>query len=310
MSGFDLFAYAVVAVTWGGSWYVATHQLGPVPVETSIAYRFLLGALFLVPWLLAGRKGMRMLSARDHAWIAAQGVLLFSASYWCFYLALEVLTSGLVAVLFCMIVIANACNQSLFFKHPLERRVLLAAVMGISGTGLIFAPELRAELWEEEGGLAALSAVQGLQGVGLMLLAVWLSSLGNMISLRNSRAGIPDSIATTCSMGYGGVVMLAMAWALNGSLAFEMTAEYVLSLLYLGLIGSSLIFALYLGLIARIGAARGAYVTVLIPVVALTISSLFEGFQWNAGALAGVVLILVGNLLILSRGGRRRDEQV
>ena len=303
MSGFDLFAYAVVSLTWGLSWHVATYQLGPVPVENSVAYRFLLGALFLLPWLLASRGAARRLSARDHGWVALQGALLFSGCYWCFYLSLEVLTSGLVAVLFCMIVIANAYNQVLFFKHPLERRVLVAAVMGIAGVGLIFAPEL----WAVDVNFGVL------KGVGLMMLAVVLASLGNMVSLRNSRAGIPAATATTWSMGYGGALMLLGCLAKNGAPAFEMTAAYILSLLYLSLIGSALIFALYLGLIARVGAAKGAYVTVLTPLVALTISSLFEDFEWQLEAGGGVVLILLGNLLILSRGtaqpARRGDEQ-
>ena len=293
MSGFDLFAYAVVSITWGGSWYVATYQLGVVPVENSVAYRFLLGALFLLPWMLARRGGANRLSARDHGWIALQGALLFSSCYWCFYLSLEVLTSGLVAVLFCMIVIANAYNQALFFKHPLEPRVLVAAIVGIAGVGLIFAPEL----W------AVNANFDTLKGVGWMTLAVCLASLGNMVALRNNRAGIPAATATTYSMGYGGVLLLLACLLKNGAPAFEWSVPYILSLLYLSLIGSALIFALYLGLIARVGAAKGAYVTVLTPLVALTISSLFEDFEWRLEAGGGVLLILFGNLLILTRSG-------
>ena len=298
MSRFDLFAYAVVALTWGGSWHVITYQFGAVPIETSLGYRFLLGALFLLPLLLANRGKHSALSRRDHLWMALQGALVFGLSYWIFYLAVGAMTSGLVAVVFCLLTIFNACNQSLFFKYPFERKVLLAIGMGLVGMGLIFAPDLRAL----EGNFTNLSL---LLGIGWALLATWLASLGNMISLRNSRAGIPPSVFTTYSMGYGGALMLAVGLLHDGAFAFEMTAGYVLSLLYLSVLASSLAFVLYFGLIARIGAARGAYVTVLIPLVALLVSSLFEDFRWGAETIGGVVLILCGNILILSKRRKR-----
>ena len=292
MSRMDLIGYGLVVLIWGGSWHVIIYQFGPVPVENSLAYRFLLGALFLAPLLLIGRGRRPALSLYDHLWIALQGMLLFGLGYWIFYLAVGSMTSGLVAVVFSLLTIFNAFNQCLFFGLPLERRVLAAAVMGFVGVGLIFAPDLRGV----KGDLALL------QAIGWSLLATWLASLGNMISLRNSRAGIPATVFTAYGMGYGGALMLLVGVLENGAPVFEMTAEYVLSLLYLSALASSAAFALYFGLIARIGAARAAYAAVLMPLVALIISSLLEDFSWGPEAGAGIVLVLLGNVLALSRG--------
>lgn len=298
MGRLDLLSYALVTLGWGGSWYVITYQFGGVPTETSIAYRFLLGALFLLPFMLAvqhRQKRKQTLTLTDHLWMATQGALVFGISYWIFYLGVDVLTSGLIAVLFCLITIINACNQSLFFKFPLEGKVLLAAALGIFGVALVFAPDLQ----------SLQGSPETLQAVLLVLLATYFASLGNMIHLRNDRAGIPALTATTYAMAYGGALMLIYAYVQNGELNFDTTTPYILSMLYLSAIASSLAFTLYFGMIARIGAARGAYVAVLIPIVALTISYLFEDFKWSLEASLGIVFILAGNLLILAKPFRR-----
>ena len=294
MSRLDLIGYGLVVLIWGGSWHVITHQFGQVPVETSLAYRFLLGALFLAPLLLVAARGRPALSLYDHLWIALQGILVFGLSYWIFYLAVGSMTSGLVAVVFSLLTIFNACNQSLFFGLPLERRVLAAAMVGIVGIGAVFASDLRAV--EADPVL--------LKAVGWSLLATYLASLGNMVALRNSRAGIPAPVFTAYGMGYGGALMMLLCVLENGVPVFEMTAEYVLSLLYLSVLGSSLAFVLYFGLIGRVGAARAAYVAVPIPLVALVVSSLLEDFSWGPEAGVGIVLVLLGNVMVLSR--RRR----
>jgi EamA-like transporter family. len=57
----------------------------------------------------------------------------------------------------------------------------------------------------------------------------------------------------------------------------------------------------YLTLLGRVGVERAAYATLIFPLVALGISTIFEGYQWTAYAVIGIVLILGGNLLILKR---------
>jgi drug/metabolite transporter (DMT)-like permease len=58
-------------------------------------------------------------------------------------------------------------------------------------------------------------------------------------------------------------------------------------------------FGAYLTLLGRIGADRAAYATVLFPLVALAISTVVEDYAWTPIALAGVALVLTGNLLVL-----------
>jgi len=79
--------------------------------------------------------------------------------------------------------------------------------------------------------------------------------------------------------------------------ALEPSTRYVGALLYLAIPGSVIGFTAYLLLVGRIGPDRAAYSTVLFPIVALTISTIYEGYHWTPTALAGLALVLAGNLL-------------
>jgi drug/metabolite transporter (DMT)-like permease len=84
-------------------------------------------------------------------------------------------------------------------------------------------------------------------------------------------------------------------------LGFEPTMPYVLSLLYLAVLGSILAFAAYLTLLHRVGAARAGYIGVMVPIVALVISAAFEGFRWHALTWLGIAVSVTGNVIVLRR---------
>jgi drug/metabolite transporter (DMT)-like permease len=73
------------------------------------------------------------------------------------------------------------------------------------------------------------------------------------------------------------------------------------ALLYLALFGSVIAFGAYFTLVGRIGAGKAAYSTLLFPLVALTISTVYEGYVWHSNAVIGLALILVGNLVMFAR---------
>jgi drug/metabolite transporter (DMT)-like permease len=102
-------------------------------------------------------------------------------------------------------------------------------------------------------------------------------------------------------MGYGAILMLIIALITGTPFRFELTPAYITSLVYLSVFGSILAFGAYLTLLGRIGADRAAYSSLLFPLVALVISTLFEGYRWSIPALLGVLLVLGGNFLVLSR---------
>jgi drug/metabolite transporter (DMT)-like permease len=102
----------------------------------------------------------------------------------------------------------------------------------------------------------------------------------------------------------GASVLTLGALALGMPFTAEPSARYLGSLLYLAIPGSVIAFTAYLVLVGRIGPDRAAYSTVLFPIVALTVSTVFEGYHWTAPALCGLALVLGGNLLAFMPSAR------
>ena len=284
------FIYAIVVLIWGTTWFVIKFQLGVVAPEISLVYRFGLAAVCVFAFAKVTGNSLR-LSWRDHRFVALQGATLFCLNYWMTYLSTQYLTSGLVAVLFTSIIFFNIVNGRMIFGMPIERRVLLAAGAGVLGVGLLFLPELK----------AAFHNPTIAHGAVLALTATYVASLGNMAASRNTLAGLPVVTVNAYGMAYGALGLAVIA-ALRGTpVAFDPRLPYVLSLLYLSLAGTSLAFGLYLALIKRIGASRAAYTSVLFPVIALVVSTLFERYQWSLPAILGLAVLIAGNALALRR---------
>lgn len=242
-------------------------------------------------WLLLRGRFNNLPSGRDLLFVCAQGVMLFSLNYWLFYLASNHLTTGLVAVIFSLITIMNIGNQQIFFTMPVNRRTLLASIIGIAGLILVFYPEFT----------NVNSSDNLLYAIALGVVATWCASVGNIISVRNSRNGLPVMRTNMIGMFAGAMCMTVVATASNHPPAIDTSLQYLGSLFYLAIFGSIVAFGCYLTLIHRIGADKGAYAGVAFPIVALLISTWFEDFTWTFPALVGVVLIVLGNVLVLSK---------
>jgi len=286
--------YAVVVLIWGTTWYAIKFQLGVVAPEISLVYRFALAAICVFIYARATGSPLK-LSLRDHRMVALQGATLFCLNYWMTYLSTQYLTSGLVAVLFTSIIFFNVVNGRLIFRTPVERRVLLAAATGVIGVALLFLPELQAALHEPTI----------THGAVLALAATYVASLGNMAASRNTQAGLPVVTVNAYGLAYGTVGLGVIAAVRGTPVAFDPHWPYVLSLLYLSLAGTSLAFGLYLALIKRIGASRAAYTSVLFPVVALVVSTLFEDYRWSPIAVFGLAVLVAGNALALGRRAQK-----
>jgi len=286
--------YAIVVLIWGTTWYAIKFQLGVVAPEISLVYRFGLAAICVFIYAKLVGSPLR-LSWREHFFVALQGLTLFCLNYWMTYQATQFLTSGLVAVLFTSIILMNLVNARFFFGVPVEVRVLLAALAGAFGVALLFLPELQAAMGDR--------AV--IHGALLALGATYLASLGNMAAMRNTQGGMPVVSANAYGMAYGTVGLAAIALIRGTPVNFDPSWPYVVSLLYLSLAGTALAFGLYLVLLKRIGPSRAAFTSVLFPVVALAVSTAFEGYRWNLPAFIGLAVLVAGNALALSRRARQ-----
>ena len=237
-------------------------------------------------------------SPSQHAYMALQGLTLFSINYILVYVAELYVASGLVAIIFSLIVFFNVFNAAIFLGDPIRPRVLLGAMIGILGLALVLLPGL------EGGGVGDRFTL----GLGLALAATAVASIGNITSARNQRNDLPVIQTNAYGMGYGALITLGIAALTGAQFSFDSSPQYVLSLIYLAVFGSVIAFGSYLTLLGRIGPDRAAYIMVLFPIVALALSTLFEGLTWSPAAFAGVALVLLGNAIALTRSRRRLVE--
>jgi drug/metabolite transporter (DMT)-like permease len=289
----SLVLFAVPAFIWGTTWLVIKYQLGLVEPEVSVAWRFALAAALLLGWCRLRGIPLRF-ALRDHLGLAGLGALLFGLNYVLVYRAEGTLTSGLVAVLFAFMVFWNLLGARLFFGTPAPGAVLAGAVLGVSGVGLLFWPEL--------SGLRADAGL--LTGVAYAVAGTLVASAGNLVSQRLFAGGLAVVPGTAFAMGYASLLVAGWCAARGVPFAFDTRAPYLLSLLYLSVLGSVVAFVAYLTLLQRIGAGRAGYTTAVIPVVAMLASTLFEHYRWTAPAAAGMVLVLAGTVLVLRARAR------
>ncbi len=282
--------YLITVLIWGSTWLAIKFQLGIVPPALSIVYRFTIAAGILWLYTTFRRLPMRF-SRRQHAFMALQGFFLFSLNYILIYLAEGTLTSGLVAIVFSGIVITNVIFSAIILKDPIRFRVILGGVIGLLGLVFVFWPELRS--FDLSSGRAL--------GLTFAICATLSASLGNIVAARNQRSGLPVLQSNTLGMTYGTIFTLLLVLFQGTELTFDPSASYIISLAYLALFGSVIAFGTYLTLLGRIGPGRAAYVTILYQIVALALSTIFEDLIWNLQAVFGVVLILAGNVIAISK---------
>jgi len=279
--------YITTVLIWGTTWLAIYWQLGDVPIVVSVFYRFALGAVLLLPAVLFFNKA-RVTNLKDHGFLVLLGACLFCLNFICFYNATRYMPSGLVSVIFSLATIYNAVNGRIFYKEKISNKVVIAAIVGFVGLSLLF--------WNELAGQNDIR--QLLLGVGLAGLGTLFFSFANMISRRNSQAGVKPIVANAFGMFYGSVFLLIIITVSGTEIVVPSTGQYILALIYLSVFGSIVAFTTYFLLIERIGANRAAYATVLFPIIALILSSIYEGYIWTWTSYIGLVFTLGGIILI------------
>ena len=284
----DVAAILICTLAWGTTWYAITLQLGVVDPVISVTYRFTLAAVLLFAWCLVRGESLALTRAQ-HAAAFGVGVSTFTINYALVYLAEQWVTSAVVAIVFAAMAFMNLIGFRIAFGQRASMLAWIAALLGIAGICLLS--------WEEV--MSANFDTLAMTGIGLTLLGVAASVVGNIYARRGELAGSTIAASTGWAMAYGAGVLAIFALITGKTWAFEFTPAYIFSLLHLSLIGSVIAFLVYYGLARRRGYALASYISALAPLVAMVVSTLFEGKTWGLLALGGVALVLFGQFLLL-----------
>jgi drug/metabolite transporter (DMT)-like permease len=284
----DLAATTTCAVVWGTSWYVITLQLGVVDPITSLVYRFSLAAAVLFLWCRVRGEAVG-LSLEQHKAAAGVGLFSFTIDYSFTYFAEAHVVSAIVAVVFAALAFVNLVVFRIVLRRSAPRHAWAAAALGILGVALLSEHEI----------VEASVNVDVLHGLAMAFAAVVAAAFGNLSARRGERAGAPLHSSLAWSMGYGALLLALFAVVTRRPWNFDFRPVYVVSLLYLALAASVLAFVLYFGIARRRGYTTASYVLALTPLLAVTMSTLFEGKQWSVVSASGIALVLVGQWLVL-----------
>ena len=291
--------YVATVLIWGTTWFAIEFQLGTVAPEVSIVYRYAGASMLLFAWSRYRGLNIRF-RLQDHARFVLLGILLFGVNYVLAYRAQIYITSALTAIAFSTMVWMNIINARIFFGVRAGRRVLFGALLGVAGIFTLFAPQV------SEFSLTDAVFYGSVLAVGGAVLA----SFGNMVSQAAQKRDLPVIQSNAWGMLYGAIVSAIIAANGGYSFSFDWSVAYVTSLAYLTLFGSIFAFGAYLTLLGRIGAHKAGYAMVMFPVVALTISVVFEGLQIDAPLIVGTLLVLAGNLFVLKSERPRRRPRI
>ena len=292
--------FLITGTIWGSTWLVITGQIADVPAAWSVFYRFALAtpALFLVAALMKRRL---RLTRREHLLALVVGIFQFSGNFLFVYHAELYVTSGIVAMMFGLLMVPNALFAWLFLGEQVKPGFIFGSAIAIVGVSFLLIHEWRAN---PDAGVIGGNVVLG---IGLALLGILAASVANVVQANPTGRAVPMVSLLAWAMLYGTVFDLAFAWVTTGPPPLPGAPGYWLGIVYLALIGSVVTFPLHYNLVREIGAGRTAYNSILTISVAMLLSTLFEDYRWTWLTGGGMVLAVIDMVIALTA---RRQKAV
>lgn len=284
--------FVLTGTIWGSTWFVITGQIDGVPAAWSVFYRFALAtpALFLVAFLMKRRL---KLTGAEHRLAALVGIFQFSGNFLFVYHAELYVTSGIVAMMFGLMMVPNALLARFFLGERVQSRFMIGSAIAIVGVSALLMYE-----WSANPDAGVIGGNVAL-GIALAMLGILAASFANVVQANPTGRGVPMVSLLAWAMLYGTVFDFGFASLTAGTPPLPDDPSYWMGIVYLALIGSVITFPLHYNLVREIGAGRTAYNSILTISVAMLISTLFEGYQWTALTAGGMALAVVGMVLAL-----------
>src|SRR3954463_5647920 len=287
--------FIIFTAIWGSTWIVIRGQLGMVPPRWSVPYRFVIAGIAMAIVAMVRGESLRL----GHRTLLAAGVLGFTQfciNFNAVYLAERHITSGVVATVFALLLIPSSLLSWAFLGHRPTRRFVLSSLVAVGGIVLLFVHELRSH---------GASAPQVAAGIGLTFIGMLGASTANVMQARPEIRRFPLFALLAWSMAAGALIDGLIAFLTTGPPVLDARPVYWAGLLYLALAASVLTFSLYYPVIRKIGPAKTAFSSVIVPIIAMGFSTWLEHYRWTTLAVLGAVLALGGMAGALGRGRTR-----
>lgn len=282
--------FIIFTAIWGSTWIVIRDQLHEVPAQWSVAYRFAIATVGMA--LVTKWKGDSLRPGPGFLVAATVvGVSQFVVNFNGVYLAERFITSGLVATVFALLMVPNALLAWAWLGHRPTGRFLAASLVAIGGIALLFLHEL------DQNPDVDFEIL--LLGIGWTIVGLLGAAVSNVYQAREVVKKHSLFALLTWAMGIGAVIDAIIAYTMTGAPVIETRPGYWIGMIYLALFASVLCFSLYYPVVRRIGPGKAAYSSAIVPIIAMALSTLFEGFVWTTLSIGGAALALFGTLLAM-----------
>jgi drug/metabolite transporter (DMT)-like permease len=276
--------FIIFTAIWGSTWIVIRGQIGVVPPQWSVAYRFVIATVGMAAIAVWKGEGLRI-GAKGLGFAVFLGFTQFCINFNAVYLAERHITSGVVATVFALLMIPSSLLGWFFLGQKPSSRFAGFSVVAVAGISLLFVNELHRN---------TATTSQVVAGIGITFIGMLGASTANVMQARPEIRRFPLFTMLTWSMAAGAVIDGIIAFVMTGPPVVDTSPTYLAGLVYLALPASVLTFALYYPVIRKIGPAKTAYASAIVPILAMGFSTWLEDYHWTALAIIGVLLALGG----------------
>ena len=252
---------------------VSNRELDPL---WGAGLRFLLAACLLGAVMAV----MRLSLPRGRALLGVllYGTLIFGGAFSFAYYALVRIHAGLGQTLLALVPLATLLLAVLQRQERLRLAALVGTVLSVAGIGVVSG-------FSESESLPLLSLLA-------VLGAVLCFAEGTVLARRFP--SVHPVTANAVGMAFGAAILVVLALLFGDAIALPERGATWLALAYLVVLGSGLVFVLYLVVVRLWSASRAAYSFVLIPLVTIVLSAWIDDEPIGAGLVLGGLLVLTG----------------
>lgn len=288
MTGLVWLQLLLLGAIWGGSFFFARIAVQVVPPLTLVLFRVVIAALALHIYLL--NRGIRFWDYRQYALgFAGLGLLNNVIPFSLLFIGQTALGAGLASILNATTPIWTVILATILTADEKVTPAKLSGILlGIVGLIVMIGPGLLSgfggPLWAE---LAVIAATISYAFAGI---------------LAKRFKGIPPTVTATGQMTASTLIMIPVVFLYDGVPNLSGIGGGVWSaILGLGLLSTAFAYILYFSIIRAAGATNASLVTLIVPVSAILLGTIFLSETLGAQDYLGMALIAFGLLIIDGR---------
>ncbi len=277
-------AFATACLVWGSTWLAIKVGLTGMPPLLGAGLRFVIASLIL--FFIVRARGIEIPMTMEAK--KMYGVLIFmsySIPFAFIYWAEQYISSGLASILFAAYPFwVGIFSHAMLKDEPLNAFKIAGIGLAFAGLFIIFAGDVQ---------IADMRTIIGM----FMVIATTIMQAYSLVLVKKVGHSISPFAFNLVGMSASAVVLIGMSFLLESHESIVWDTASVGSILYLGTVGSVVVFVAYFWLLKRVQAVYLSLVSFITPIVAVVLGSLVLDETLDSNVFIGAACVLVGLLV-------------